>query len=244
VQPLSVKILALPAVIDRGQNFIGPVSAADLKEDAPAVASRLIAIQFQKPVFAGGQRGFLDYDDETATQHHGLKNSVIANNTLILGKELMPGNQGYGWSHLLWGGAPDASVSSLVENNIFLITAATGDNFAAAMEAGAGPGITCDYNLYSGAAQFLSVDTEQDFVTWKTAHKGWDQNSALADAMLVDSAEFNQTAAQKPVYDWSKAVPLPGSRARGSGTDLSKLVGSDFSGAARASGTFDVGACL
>ena len=195
-------------------------------------------------IFAGGQRGFLDYDDETATQHHGLKNSVIANNTLILGKELMPGNQGYGWSHLLWGGAPDASVSSLVENNIFLITAATGDNFAAAMEAGAGPGITCDYNLYSGAAQFLSVDTEQDFVTWKTAHKGWDQNSALADAMLVDSAEFNQTAAQKPVYDWSKAVPLPGSRARGSGTDLSKLVGSDFSGAARASGTFDVGACL
>ena len=57
VQPLSVKILALPAVIDRGQNFIGPVSAADLKEDAPAVASRLIAIQFQKPVFAGGQPG-------------------------------------------------------------------------------------------------------------------------------------------------------------------------------------------
>jgi len=54
VQPFSVKILALPAVIDRGQNFIGPVGPADLKEDAPAVASRLIAIQFQKPVFAGG----------------------------------------------------------------------------------------------------------------------------------------------------------------------------------------------
>ncbi|MGB8293950.1 MAG: right-handed parallel beta-helix repeat-containing protein [Polyangia bacterium] len=195
-------------------------------------------------IFAGGQRGFLDYDDETATQHHGLKNSVIANNTFILGSALMPGNQGYGWSHLLWGGPADASVNSLVENNLFLITANSGDNFVAAMEAGAGPGITCDYNLYSGTAQFLSVDTEQDFATWKTAHKGWDQNSAVADALLVDSAQFNQTAAQNPVYDWSKAVPQAGSPARGSGTDLSNLVDSDFSGVTRASGSFDVGACL
>jgi len=54
---IARKILALPAVIDRGQNFIGPVSAADLKENAAAVASRLIAVQFQKPVFAGGQPG-------------------------------------------------------------------------------------------------------------------------------------------------------------------------------------------
>jgi hypothetical protein len=40
VQPLSVKILAFPAVIDRGQNFIGPVSAAGGTTDSTAERCR------------------------------------------------------------------------------------------------------------------------------------------------------------------------------------------------------------
>ena len=155
----------------------------------------------------------------------------------------MSGYQGYGWSHLLWGGPADASTNSFVENNVFVVPLSTGDdNFVAAMEAGAGPGITSDFNLYSGTAPFLSVDTDQNFSAWKSAHSGWDQNSINSDAKLADQTEFNQTAAEKPVYDWSKAIPLTGSPARRAGVDESASFTVDFTGAPRAAGPYDMGA--
>ena len=59
--------------------------------------------------------------------------------------------------------------------------------------------------------------------------------------MLTDSTEFNQTATQKPVYDWSKAVPLAGSPMAGAGARASRVT-ADFTGATRASGSNDLGA--
>jgi len=48
--------------------------------------------------------------------------------------------------------------------------------------------------------------------------------------------------ARKPVYDWSKAALLAGSRALGVGTFQSSHFTTDFTGAARPSGTYDIGA--
>ena len=50
--------------------------------------------------------------------------------------------------------------------------------------------------------------------------------------MLTDATEFSQTAAAKPVYDWSKAKPTAAD-AVGMGTDESSHYTTDFTGAHR-----------
>src|SRR6185436_6575160 len=102
-------------------------------------------------IFAGGKSGFQDYDDGTSAPVHGLKSCVIANNTWVLGTQAIPGQTAYGWRHV---SSPDASSGSVVQNNLILTTA-TSDHFIEAL-AGSGPGISSDYNFYSGAGQFLS----------------------------------------------------------------------------------------
>ena len=190
-------------------------------------------------IFAGGGFGFVDYDDGTTGQFHGLKNDLIANNTWVLGNGVIPGADNYGWRHLDLGGNPDASSASFFENNLIGVAAAT-DSFEQAGLAGAGPGITDDYNLCSGPGAWKDVGTVQDFATWKSSHP-WDAHSASTDAKLVDATEFSQTATQKPVYDWSKATPASSSPALGAGTAESGF-DTDFTGAKRAAGANDVGA--
>ena len=81
----------------------------------------------------------------------------------------------------------------------------------------------------------------EDFAAWKSAHAGWDAHSLDADAQLADASEFTQPAAQRPVYDWAKATPQGSSPVFGAGTSLQQVT-TDFTGAARASGSKDLGA--
>jgi hypothetical protein len=117
---------------------------------------------------------------------------------------------------------------------------ASGDHFLEAL-ANAGPGITCDQNLYSGPGQFATAGNAQDLAAWRAAHAGWDAHSLAADAMLADPTEFGKTAAEKPVYDWSKAALGKGSPGRGAGVAESGFT-TDFTGAARKPGAYDMGA--
>jgi hypothetical protein len=210
-----------------------PGSAADGK-------AHLSNITVINNIFAGGKRGFLDTPDGD-NMGHGLKNCLVANNTWVISEPAVPGvDVPYGWQHFFEGTGPDASTNSFFENNIIAVST-TGDRFVVASLAGAGPGITNDYNLYSGPGQWTSVETNQDFAAWRSAHSGWDKNSIQVDAMLVDATEFNQTAAQKPVYDWSKAALLAGSPALGAGLTQSQF-STDFTGATRTNGICDIGA--
>jgi hypothetical protein len=179
-------------------------------------------------IFAGGLFGFTDYDDGTSGTHHGLKNCTIENNTFILGSPSASFGS-YVWSHT---SSTDASTNSLFENNLFQVPASS-DQF---ILIGKTAGVTVDYNLYSGPGQWNSQTT---LAKWQSS-SGWDAHSKAATAMLVDPTEFTKTAAQEPVYDWSKAAPASGSPAKGGGTSLQ--VTTDFTGAARASGANDVGA--
>lgn len=188
-------------------------------------------------IIAGGKYQFLDYDDGTAgPDHHGLKNCVIANNTWVLGSAPVPGQQGYGWDHLV---DTDNSNGSIIQNNVF-VTATSDDEFAHVAKA-IGAGIDNDYNLYAGPGSWSIAGDLVDFAGWKAAHTTWDQHSLVGEAALGDLSEFSQTVTQKLVYDWAKATPQASSQLFGSGTSL-QMVTTDFTGAARASGAKDIGA--
>jgi len=210
--------------------------------EMPTGYAHLANITVVNNVFAGGKFGFLDYDDGTAAaMSHGLKSCSIVNNTIVLGAPAIPGQSGYGWRHLFADGTTtDSSANSIVENNL-IVSATTDDRFIDAGHVNAGAGITCDDNLFSGPAQWSTAATTQDFTAWKAAHP-WDQHSLQSDALIEDSTEFSQSAAQKPVYDWSKARPLAGSPAKAAGADQSTLITNDFTGVNRPAGAFDIGA--
>lgn len=129
----------------------------------------------------------------------------------------------------------------MFQNNI-IVTSTPDDRFVVISVAADGSGIGNDYNLYAGPAQWTTLGMDQSFTAWRSSHSTWDQHSIVGDAMLTDTTEFNQTAATTPVYDWSKAAPRPGSPALGSGTDQSSVVTTDFTGAPRALGSYDLGA--
>jgi hypothetical protein len=197
-------------------------------------------IQLTNNIFAGGKRQYLDWDDGTKDQGHGLKNDVIANNTFIAASQAVPdGSRGYGLYP-----RPNAgkSTNSFVENNVvasidgtdlFIRDDLTGSTATA--------GITLDYNLYSGPGTFSVQTTTMGLAGWRSAYPAWDAHSLNSDAMIQNPSEFSQTKAQKRVYDWSQAMPKVGSPASNVGTSLPQIT-NDFTGAVRKNGSRDLGA--
>jgi hypothetical protein len=226
---------------DFGRRITPPsVVLGDEPGSAYDQAAHLANITVINNVVVGGKYGFLDYDDGTqGSIHHGLRNCVIANNTFVLGAMPIPGASGYGWEHLVDTVDHDNNANSVIENNVF-VTASSDDNFAH-VGPSISPGIALDYNRYAGPGQWSNDTHIIDFGAWKTAQPSWDQHSTTGDAGLGDLSEFSQTAAQKMVYDWTKATPQAGSPTVGAGTSVAQVV-HDFTGASRASGSKDLGA--
>jgi hypothetical protein len=224
---------------DYGRRITPPnVVLGDEPGSAYDQQAHLAGITVINNIVVGGKFELLDYDDGTqGPDYHGLKNDVIANNTFVLGSTPIPTYNGYGWDHLL--NNADNSMASIIQNNIF-VTAASDDNFAHVPKA-VGAGIDLDYNLYAGPGSWSQDGNTLDFTAWKSAQSTWDPHSITGDAALADPTEFNQTAAQKFVYDWSKAVPAASSPVWGAGTTVSQVV-NDFTGQPRASGSKDLGA--
>jgi hypothetical protein len=200
--------------------------------ETPLGHAHLSDITVINNIFAGGKRGFLDYDDGTAVEYHGLKNCLIANNTFILGSTAVPGVGGFGWQHQFQSTTHEASRNSLLQNNIF-VTADSSDNFVVFFNPTV-PGVTLDYNLYSGPGQWSVGGASQDFSTWAQTQAPWDKNSFATDAMLEDVSAFSLPASEKLIYDWAKARPQTGSRALGGGVALSRVT-ADFTGTPRTS---------
>ena len=215
------------------------ISLADEPGSAFDMAAHLANITVVNNIFAGGNFGFVDYDDGTQGTHHGLKNCVIANNSWVLGSTPIPNLSEFGWRHGSLGGNADASMNSVVENNIIVLPTMN-DQFVQMGQAGANAGVTTDYNIYGGPAQWQIADNTQDFTAWKAANAGWDVHSQTADPMVTDVSEFNRDKTDRPVYDWSKAALSAGSPAIGAGTTV-QAVTTDFTGAQR-SGANDIGA--
>ncbi|HET9650605.1 MAG TPA: DUF1565 domain-containing protein, partial [Usitatibacter sp.] len=163
-------------------------------------------------ILAGCRIGIRDYSEGTsAIAHHGLKNTVIMNNTII-----MPFNtyttETYG-IYLQDNGANDAS--SVIGNNI--VYGFNNDALFASEKNGAIAGITIDYNDYFSASLTpfqagLTTVVRLAFAQWKLSITGVDVHSLFADPLFLDVTGFR--AAGTTPYDWRLARPAAASPAK------------------------------
>ena len=169
----------------------------------------------------------------TSDSGHGLRDVLVANNTFIQSAKPLPASsEAYVWQ---MQPLPGKSSNSFIENNI-IVTVDTDDFFMKTESANADTGIANDYNLYTGPGHWGAPGgNSQTFAQWQSAHPQWDRNSVTGDSGIAGLDEFNQTAEQRPVYDWAMAKAAASSTAFKMGTDMSAHFTTDFTGAPRSS---------
>jgi hypothetical protein len=186
-------------------------------------------------IIAGCRIGIRDYSEGRPTQaNHGLRNTVIANNTIIMPIDRSPYNKAA--SDIFGIFLQDngtRNVNTRILNNIVL--GFTNDVLMASAGSPS-PGIVFDNNIYwnaSGTSVFSSGLgwRRQDFAAWKESVRS-DARSHWQDPLLEDARQF---ITQRAIaFDYSKARPLKNSPTRQAGTPLS-FFNSNIEGAPRSS---------
>ncbi|HEV8269475.1 MAG TPA: right-handed parallel beta-helix repeat-containing protein [Thermoanaerobaculia bacterium] len=197
-------------------------------------------------VLAGNRVAIRDYaEGPNSEDWHGLKNTVIANNTIVLPAQASPDyNAGIEIQDNMAPSGVNRNTNSRIENNVvygfntdLLIWSRQGAGLA---------GITMNGNVYFSAyaTPFGSgvPATGASFAAWKSAHPGFDTSSLWQDPLLLGVGQFAATAQTVPVYDWRNAVPSGASPAKAIGASFSPLFTDDFTGTARPAGAYDSGA--
>jgi hypothetical protein len=189
-------------------------------------------------VFANCRIGIRDYSEGTqATANHGLKNTVIANNTIVMYPQDIPQTTVIG---IYLQDNMGNNTNSFIENTV--IYAFQADSPVVWSEQMSGPlsGITLDYNDYFGPAAKmfnygLNTVTTVDLAGWQAAFAGSDKHSTFADPLLmgvVTASSTNGFFAASPLpYSPSGATPGAQSPTIGSGTAQQDFT-TNFEGAA------------
>lgn len=205
--------------------------------DATNNHANLAGTQVYNNILAGCRIGIRDYSEGTPTQqYHGLKNTLIANNTIIMPHDRTPyTNGGTGVYGVYLQDNGNNNTSTRIVNNI--IVGFTGDPLVFSEYAGAITGIVLDYNNYHSSTGtdvfgYGPSWASASWATWKSV-TGADANSKYADPLLVDATAFR--ASGTTPYDYSKASLGSGSPASGAGTSLSGDFTFNFAGSTRSS---------
>ncbi len=202
-------------------------------------SANLANTQVYNNLMAGCRIGINDYSEGALTNPHGLKNTLIANNTIILPPTTPSGTFTAG-IHLQDNGSANSG-SSIVNNLIYGF-----DNTEPVIwyeGTGAVPGVTFDHNAYynpgMATAFWEGSNTLSylNFAQWQQA-TGADAHGMFADPKLTAATQFQATGTAP--YDYQNAIPLSGSPVNGAGTPLSAF-STDLIGAARAGG-WNIGA--
>jgi hypothetical protein len=171
-------------------------------------------------VIAGCRIGIRDYGEGAITlQNHGVKNTLIANNTIIMPSAIFPNTTTFG---IFLSDNGNRNANSTIANNI--IYGYNNDPLIYSERTGPMSGITLNNNLYysTGSAPFGSGNSTvklYDFNGWKANVAGSDTNSLFADPQLLNVDHFN-TRGTEP-YQFNNADIGTNSPARGAGTAVS-----------------------
>lgn len=193
--------------------------------------------QVYNNVMAGCRIGIRDYSEGAQTVNgHGLKNTVIANNTIIMPANTIPNTDIFG-IYLQDNTAPSGTnrnVNTIIENNI--IYGFNSDPVIFSQRKGALSGITLNYNTYYSAAAkpFGAGDSAVsyfDFTGWKSNAVGSEANSKYQDPLFVDVAHFRTTGTTP--YNPANAALKAGSPALGAGASIGAILSGNFAGSAR-----------
>ncbi|HEV8267517.1 MAG TPA: hypothetical protein VGR00_04760, partial [Thermoanaerobaculia bacterium] len=188
-----------------------------------------------------------DYaEGPNAIAWHGLKNTTIANNTILLPAYASPDYAA--GIEVLDNKTPsgtERNVNSVIANNVVY---GFGNGLVAiSRQASALAGVAFDRNIYFGAASasfgYGSPVTTTNFAGWKGQFPGLDAQSLWQDPQLVDVTRFGASAAAVPVYDWTFAALTATSPAKDMGLSLAPLFTNDFALLLRPQGmAWDAGA--
>lgn len=192
-------------------------------------------------IIAGCRIGIRDYAEGAITiPNHGLKNTLIANNTIIMPQNPIPNTNSYGIfleDNTNVGGS-SRNVNTKIQNNLIY---GFNDDSVIYSASPTMNGITLNNNLYFsqsakpfGSGSNASVFT--NFSAWKTLFSGSDTNSQFIDPQLKDILHFFSAT---PVYDPVNAKLLIGSKALGAGVAQTEFT-TNFAGQPRVS--WNVGA--
>ncbi len=173
--------------------------------DATNNYANLDHTQVYDNLIAGCRISIRDYAEGEAhtIANHGLKNALIANNTIIMSQATLQNTDTMG-IFLQDNKTPSGTqrnVNSRIENN--LIIGFRSDPLLWTDITGTLEGVNVDYNLYfsTNAKPFRVASTDKDFAGWKTG-SGADAHGVNADPQIVNAQGF-QAAGE--VYDWKDA---------------------------------------
>jgi hypothetical protein len=188
-------------------------------------------------VMAGCRIGIRDYSEGTqAEANHGLKDTLIANNTIVMPYLPIQNTSTYG-IFLQDNKTPSGTqrnTNTVIQNNV--IVGFNQDAVLFTELPGTQTGLNLDYNVYYSTASrpfgagFNSV-TYYTFTGWKSATPGADIASLFQDPFLNDVTEFR--AFGSAVWDFNKADVSAASPTMGRGAPQSFDPAVNFRGTAR-----------
>jgi hypothetical protein len=204
-------------------------------DESYGVGANLANTQVYNNIIAGVRTGILDYAEGNADAAplHGLKNALIANNTIIMPFDEFPGTGGtYG---IKLRDNLKNNVNTVIANNLIYGTR-NQDPLMFSEFTGRLDGITLKNNLYFNLATtkpFGSVDlvngsyVEKTYTLseWKT-NTGSETNSLFQDPLLESAAHFGILS--PTLYKFDQAKPKAGSPAIGAGTPMPFTPAVDF----------------
>jgi hypothetical protein len=189
--------------------------------------------QVYNNILAGCRIGIRDYSEGATTiPNHGLKNTLIANNTIIMSNATYNNSSVYG-IYLQDNGAKNTG--TVIQNNV--IQGFNSDPLVFTESTGTLTGINLDYNGYFSTATqpfgagFNTVNF-YNFAQWKVATPGTDTHSLFAAPLLVDSLGFRATS--PGVYEYFRATLLPSSPLQAAGAAQTYTPTTNFSHIPRA----------
>ncbi|HET9651417.1 MAG TPA: hypothetical protein VFP36_04475, partial [Usitatibacter sp.] len=206
--------------------------------DATNNYANLRGSQVYDNIMAGCRIGIRDYSEgTTATKYHGLKDTIIANNTIIMGYYAVPNASTYG-IYLQDNKSPSGTQrngNTVIQNNV--VYGFNQDSVVFSELAGAQGGLAIDYNDYYSAAskpfgQGYNSVTYYNFAGWQLATPGSDANSRFADPLFNDVTQFRTFGTA--VWDYNLANVAAGSPAVATGAPQTYAPAVNFPGVARA----------
>ena len=205
--------------------------------------ANLANTQVEDNLIVGFRIGIAEYWEGNAmlqnptNLQHGLKNTLIANNTIILPTIAPPGTYSIGlylWNNTTSTGA-NPNTNSFVLNNLIVgwssPTSADSQNVIWYQGNGADPGVTVNNNAYWNPnfantfnLGFNSTVVNDTFSQWQAASgndaKGLFTDPGLTNLQAMLDPGYPNTPVSTP-YDYHNAIPQSGSPILGKGMNLS-----------------------
>jgi hypothetical protein len=190
--------------------------------DATGNHANLANTRVYNNLIAGCRIGIRDYSEgATTVKYHGLRNTLIANNTIVMPAAALPNTDTVGifLQDNTTPGGTNRNAGSFIQNNVIYGSGA-GTPLVWIQNTKALAGITLSNNVYhhrTDAAPFrIGFDTVQSvgFAAWQ-AQTNADLQSLYVDPQLLDAAAFHVPGVAP--YDYRKADLAATSPARGVG---------------------------